>query len=64
MLSHWMTHMEINSLRKYENHFVMFLLNGIADENVDISKNCREFLEKHGLRMRDALKQLGEEDED
>eukprot|EP00352_Strombidinopsis_acuminata_P009427 CAMPEP_0176358724 /NCGR_PEP_ID=MMETSP0126-20121128/15791_1 /TAXON_ID=141414 ORGANISM="Strombidinopsis acuminatum, Strain SPMC142" /NCGR_SAMPLE_ID=MMETSP0126 /ASSEMBLY_ACC=CAM_ASM_000229 /LENGTH=63 /DNA_ID=CAMNT_0017713081 /DNA_START=781 /DNA_END=972 /DNA_ORIENTATION=- len=56
--------MEINSLRKYESHFVLFLLNGIADENEDISKHCREFLEKHGLRMRDALKQLGEEEED
>eukprot|EP00351_Strombidinopsis_sp_SopsisLIS2011_P003155 CAMPEP_0116878956 /NCGR_PEP_ID=MMETSP0463-20121206/10707_1 /TAXON_ID=181622 /ORGANISM="Strombidinopsis sp, Strain SopsisLIS2011" /LENGTH=61 /DNA_ID=CAMNT_0004527697 /DNA_START=778 /DNA_END=963 /DNA_ORIENTATION=- len=56
--------MEINSLRKYESHFVMFLLNGIADDNPDISKTCREFLEKHGLRMRDALKQLGEEEDD
>lgn len=56
--------MEINSLRKYESHFVLFLLNGIADDNEDISKHCKEFLEKHGLRMRDALKQLGEEEDE
>jgi hypothetical protein len=33
VLKHWLTNMEINSLRKYENHFVLFLLNGISDEH-------------------------------
>lgn len=32
VLEHWMTNMEINSLRVFEDHFILFLLNGIADE--------------------------------
>jgi len=37
------------------------LLNGIADEVLDISPQCIGFLEDHGKRMKDALKQLGDE---
>ena len=42
---------------------MLFLLNGISDENEDISKSCREFLEEHGKRMKEALQMLDEEDE-
>jgi hypothetical protein len=38
------------------------LLNGIADEVLDISPQCIAFLDDHGKRMKDALKQLGDED--
>ena len=41
---------------------MLFLLNGVADENQSISQGCIQFLEEHGNRMRDALRQLGEED--
>lgn len=41
------------------------MLNGIADEALDISPKCIAFLEEHGLRMKDALIQLGDiEDEE
>jgi len=39
-------------------------LNGIADDKLDISPKCLKFLEDHGLRMQDALKQLGEYEEE
>jgi hypothetical protein len=43
---------------------VQFLLNGISDDKLDISPKCINFLNEHGLRMRDALKALGDlEDE-
>ena len=32
VLQHWMTHMDIQSLRVFEDSFILFLLNGIADE--------------------------------
>ena len=47
--------MEIHSLRKYEHHFVLFLLNGTADEIPEISKACKDLLEEHGKNMHDAL---------
>jgi D-ribose pyranose/furanose isomerase RbsD len=40
------------------------LLNGISDDKLDISPKCIKFLDEHGLRMRDALKQLGEYEEE
>ena len=45
---------------------MQFLLNGIADDKLDIGPKCIQFLEAHGLRMREALKALGvdEEEED
>ena len=43
---------------------MLFLLNGIADENEDIRHQCTNMLEEHGKTMRDALVQLGEESED
>jgi hypothetical protein len=55
--------MEIHSLRKYEHHFVLFLLNGLSDEIPEISKACKVMLEEHGKNMYDALIQLGEEEE-
>lgn len=57
--------MEVHHLKEYEADFVQFLLNGIADEALDISPKCIQFLEEHGVRMKDALIQLGDlEDED
>jgi len=47
--------MEIHSLIKYEHHFVLYLLNGLADEIPDICKHSREMLEDHGRNMKDAL---------
>lgn len=38
------------------------LLNGISDEVLEISPQCIVFIEDHGKRMKDALKQLGEEE--
>jgi hypothetical protein len=37
------------------------LLNGIADENLEISNKCKKLLDEHGKNMKDALIQLGEE---
>lgn len=61
VLRHWLTSMEIHSLRKFEHFFVQFLLNGMSDENDDIRKACIEMIEEHGRNMREALIQLGEE---
>jgi hypothetical protein len=47
--------MEIHSLRKYEHHFVLYLLNGLSDEVPEISKTSHELLEEHGKNMHDAL---------
>ena len=59
-----MTNMEISSLRTYESHMVLFLLNGLSDENKDVSEACRLFLEEHGKRMKEALQVLGEEEQE
>ena len=56
--------MEIHSLRQYEHHFVLFLLNGLSDEVQDIQTVCNQLLEDHGRNMKDALIQLGEEESD
>ena len=56
--------MDIHYLLQYEAPFTQMLLNGIADENLDIGPQCIEFLEDHGKRMKDALKQLGDEVEE
>jgi len=42
----------------------LFLLNGLSDDNEQIRQKCETFLEDHGKRMREALKALGEDDED
>ena len=39
-------------------------MNGIADDKLDISPKCLKFLDDHGMRMQDALKQLGELEEE
>ena len=59
----WMTNMDIKSVRLFESTFILFLLNGIADEVEEIARPNETFLEEHGARMRDALKQLGEDEE-
>lgn len=59
-----MVKMEIQSLRKYEGNMILFLLNGIADDNQDIAQGCILFLEEHGKRMREALRALGDEEDD
>ena len=45
----------------YESNFVQLLLNGIADDQLDIGPKCIKFLDDHGKRMREALIALGEE---
>jgi len=57
-----MTNMEIQSLRAFEHHFILYLLNGISDDHAEISSSCTDFLEEHGKRMREALQALGEEE--
>jgi hypothetical protein len=37
VLKHWMTHMELKSLRSFESSFVLYLLNGASDENQEIA---------------------------
>lgn len=59
-----MTQMEIHWLKKYEPDFIQFLLNGIADDKLEIGPSCIKFLEEHGKRMHEANIALGEEDED
>ena len=39
-------------------------MNGIADDKLDIGPKCIQFLEEHSKRMREALKALGEEEEE
>jgi hypothetical protein len=46
--------MDYNALKQFESNFILFLLNGAADENKEISQGCIAFLEEHGNRMRDA----------
>lgn len=55
VLRHWMTNMELQSLRDVEHHLILFLLNGLSDENSDIAESCKVFLEEHGKRMKEAL---------
>ena len=61
VVQYWMTHMDINAIKMFEADFVLILLNGVADEQEEVSTACKCFLEDHGNRMRDALKQLGED---
>jgi hypothetical protein len=59
-----MQKIELHYLRQYESDFVQFLLNGIADDKLDIGPKCVKFLDEHGVRMKEALTTLGElEDE-
>jgi len=46
---------EVHWLKTYEADFIQFLLNGIADNVLEISPKCVAFLEEHGNRMKDAL---------
>jgi len=55
--------MDIHYLKAYESDFVQFLLNGASDDKLDIGPTCIAFLEEHGLRMKEAMKALGEEEE-
>jgi hypothetical protein len=64
ILAHWLSNMEINSLRQYEHHFILYLLNGITDEYAEVSKTCKNLLEDHGNNMKDALKQMGIDEEE
>jgi hypothetical protein len=64
VLFHWMTSIEIHHLKNYEADFIQFLLNGVSDEVLEISPKCIKFLEEHGTRMKDALIQLGDIEED
>ena len=64
VLRYWMTNMEIQGLRAVESSFIGFLLNGMSDEDKEISVSCRDFLEEHGKRMKEALIALGDEEEE
>lgn len=55
LMRQWLTSMEMHALRKYEHHFVLFLLNGLSDEIPEISNAAKEMLEEHGKNMKDAL---------
>lgn len=61
VLFHWMQNMDIYYLRVIEADFVQLLLNGISDDKLDIGAQCISFLEDHGVRMKEALKALGED---
>lgn len=62
VVQYWMTKMDIHAIKAFEGDFTLLLLNGVADEQAEISGMCSDFLEAHGNRMRDALRQLGELD--
>lgn len=64
VLFHWMKNMDIHYLKQYEPDMVQFLLNGISDDKLDIAPQCIEFLEEHGKRMREAMKALGDDEEE
>jgi hypothetical protein len=55
VLQNWMTKMELSSLRVNEKNFILFLLNGLSDDCEEINLQCKDFLEIHGGRMREAL---------
>ena len=43
------TNFNIMYLNKFEHHLVIFLLNGLSDENQEIAATSREYLEKAGI---------------
>lgn len=55
VLSFWLTELELHSLRSFEYHFLLFLLNGVADGEQVVSDKCKLLLEEHGVRMKQAL---------
>ena len=63
VLPKWITEMDINSLKAFDSSFVLFLLNGLSDESQEITLKCKQLLEEHGRQVREALIQLGEEEE-
>ncbi len=38
-------------LKKYESDLVLFMINGISDENEEISDFCKEALDKYGQNI-------------
>ena len=54
--------MELTGLREVEHYLIQYLLNGLSDENAEISQSCLKFLNEHGARMKEALTMLGEEE--
>ena len=63
VLCHWMTNMELEGLRTAEGHFILFLLNGLSDENEQVRTKCSSFLEDHGKRMKEVLAAIGDEED-
>lgn len=61
---HWMKEMDIHYLKQFEADMAQFLLNGISDDKLDIGPTCIDFLEEHGKRMKEAMKALGEDEEE
>lgn len=56
--------MELGGLREVEHYLIQYLLNGLSDDNAEISQSCLKFLNEHGTRMKEALKMLGEDESD
>jgi len=46
------TNFNIVHLRKYEFQLVMFLMNGLADEQADIIASCGKYLEDAGVHRK------------
>lgn len=63
VIDYWLQHMDIHSIQKYEKDLLLFLLNGVADENEQVRDPAIEILERHGNDMKEALVKLGEEEE-
>lgn len=65
MVEFWMNNLEIHALKKFDADLVHFMLNSISeDEHPDMMEKSIGILEYHGVQMKDAMLQLGEEDEE
>lgn len=63
VIDHWLQSMDLSELKKFEKDLVLFLLNGISDENDEVRDLSIEILERHGTNMKEALISLGDEQE-
>lgn len=63
VIDYWLKNMDIHATKTYEKDLLLFLLNGVSDEIDEISNEAITILERHGNDMKEALVQLGEEDD-
>lgn len=63
VIDYWLKNMDINSTKIFEKDLLLFLLNGVSDEVDEIRDEAVTILERHGNDMKEALVQLGEEDD-